>query len=78
LPYTTLADWFCITDMQSVYCALRTKSLHNTDTFSLRGLKGHLFKVGLVNSPNCDRCKQASMTDVYILCDCKALVTLTV
>jgi hypothetical protein len=25
-------------------------------------LKGHLFKLGLVNSPKCNRCKQASET----------------
>jgi len=35
LPYTTLADWFCITEMESVYCALRTDSFYKTDTFSL-------------------------------------------
>jgi len=35
LPYTTLADWFCITEVESVYCAVRTESLYKTDTFSL-------------------------------------------
>jgi len=38
LPYTTLADWFCITEVESVYCAVRTVSLYKKDTFSL--LKG--------------------------------------
>jgi hypothetical protein len=27
LPYTRLADWFCITEVESVYCAVRTESL---------------------------------------------------
>jgi hypothetical protein len=39
-------------------------------------LKGHLFKLGLVNSIECDRCKQASETASHILCDCDALATL--
>ena len=28
LPYTTLADWFCITEVESVYSAVRTESLY--------------------------------------------------
>ena len=39
-------------------------------------LKGHLFKVELVNSPECDRCKQASETASHVLCDCEDLATL--
>jgi hypothetical protein len=39
-------------------------------------LKGHLIKVGLANSPMCDRCKQASVTVTHSLCDCVALATL--
>jgi len=39
-------------------------------------LKGHWFKLGLANSPMCDRCKQASETAAHILCDCVALATL--
>ena len=39
-------------------------------------LKGHLFKLGLANSPECDRCKQAYETSSHILCDCEALATL--
>jgi len=47
----------------------------------LRGLKEPTFKrtfikLGLVHSPNCDSCKQASKTASYILCDCGALATL--
>jgi hypothetical protein len=38
--------------------------------------KGHLFKQGLVNSPKCDRCKQASETASHVLCDCETLATL--
>ena len=33
-PYTTLADWFCITEFESVYCAVRTEPLYKTDTVS--------------------------------------------
>jgi hypothetical protein len=36
LPYRTLADWFCITVVESVYSAVRTESLCTTDTFSLQ------------------------------------------
>jgi hypothetical protein len=35
LPRTTLTDWFCITEMESVYCAVRTESLYKTGTFLL-------------------------------------------
>jgi hypothetical protein len=36
LPYTTLKGWFFfITEVESVYCAVRTESLYNTDTFRL-------------------------------------------
>jgi len=34
-PHTTLADWFWITEVESVYCAVRTESLHKSDTFNL-------------------------------------------
>jgi hypothetical protein len=36
----------------------------------------HLFKPGLVDSPRCDKCKQASETASHVLCDCKALAVL--
>ena len=39
-------------------------------------LKGHLFKLGLLNSPKCNRCKQTSETDSHVICDCEALATL--
>ena len=39
-------------------------------------VKGHLFKLGLVNSPVCDGCKQEYEMASHILCHCKALVTL--
>ena len=35
LPYTILADWFCITEVESVYCAVRTESLYKTVPFNL-------------------------------------------
>jgi len=36
-------------------------------------LRAHTFRPGLVNSPKCDRCKQASETASHVLCDCQAL-----
>ena len=39
-------------------------------------LKGQLFKLGLVNSPERNRCKQASETASHVLCDCEAWATL--
>jgi hypothetical protein len=39
-------------------------------------LKGHLFKQELVNSPECDRCKQALETASHVLCDSVATLTL--
>ena len=39
-------------------------------------LKGHLLKLVLVNSPECDGCKQASEMASRILCHCEALATL--
>ena len=41
-------------------------------------LKGHLFKLGLVNSPERDRHKQASETASHILCECEGLATLRI
>ena len=35
LPYTALADWFFTTEMESVYCAVRTESLYKTEKFSI-------------------------------------------
>jgi hypothetical protein len=39
-------------------------------------LKGNLFKLGLINTAECDRWKQASEMASHVLCDCKALATL--
>jgi len=39
-------------------------------------LKGYLLKTGLVYSPECDRCKQASKMASHVLCDCVELATL--
>jgi hypothetical protein len=44
LPYKTLRDWFCITEVDSVYSAVRTESLYKTDTFVFKGLKKTLGK----------------------------------
>jgi hypothetical protein len=35
LPYKTLRDWFFITEVESVYSAVRTESLYKTDTLRL-------------------------------------------
>jgi len=35
LPYTSLADWFFVTEMESVYSAVRAESLYKADMFSL-------------------------------------------
>ena len=34
LPYTELTKGFCITEVESVYYAVRTESLYEIDTFS--------------------------------------------
>jgi len=39
-------------------------------------LKGHMFKLGLVNSPEHESCKQAPETASDFLYDCVALATL--
>jgi hypothetical protein len=39
LPSTTLADWLCITEVESVYCAVRTEYLYKTDKLVFKGLK---------------------------------------
>jgi len=36
-------------------------------------LKGHVFKLGLIDSPACDRHKQASEMASHILCDYEAV-----
>jgi hypothetical protein len=36
-------------------------------------LKEHLLKLGLVDSPRCDRCKQAFETASHVLGDCESL-----
>jgi hypothetical protein len=35
LPCTTLTDWFSVTEVDSVYCAVRTESLYTTYKFCL-------------------------------------------
>jgi hypothetical protein len=42
LPYTTLADKFCMTVVESVYCAVRIEFLCKTDTFSLHRLSTYI------------------------------------
>jgi hypothetical protein len=52
-------------------------SLNRNQLRILTGLfTGHLFKLGLVDSPECDRCKQASETASHVLGNCEALAAL--
>jgi hypothetical protein len=37
LPYAALTDWFCLTEVESVYRAVRIDSLHKTYVSSLNG-----------------------------------------
>lgn len=41
-----------------------------------RHLKGHVHKLGLVNGPECDVCKEAYEVASHVLCDCETLATL--
>jgi hypothetical protein len=36
-------------------------------------LKGHLFKLGLIDDPNCERCLEEDESATHILCDCEAV-----
>jgi hypothetical protein len=39
-------------------------------------LKGHLLKMGLMNSPTCERCLEKDESATHILCDCEAIAYL--
>jgi hypothetical protein len=39
-------------------------------------LKGHLFKMGLTDSPTCERCLEKEESATHILCDCEAIAYL--
>jgi ribonuclease HI len=39
-------------------------------------LRGHLFKLGKLSSPNCRRCYHETETASHVLCDCEALADL--
>jgi hypothetical protein len=39
-------------------------------------LKGHFFKMGLTNSPTCERCLEKDESTTHILCDCEAIAYL--
>jgi hypothetical protein len=39
-------------------------------------LKGHLFKLGLTDSPTCERCLEKDESATSILCDCEAIAYL--
>jgi hypothetical protein len=36
-------------------------------------LKGHLFKLGLINDTICERCQEEIESATHILCDCEAV-----
>jgi hypothetical protein len=39
LPYTALTECFCVIEVESVYCAVRTEPLYKTDTLHLKKVK---------------------------------------
>jgi hypothetical protein len=39
-------------------------------------LERHLFKMGLTNSPTCERCLEKDESATHILCDCEAIAYL--
>jgi hypothetical protein len=39
LLYSGSTDWLCVTEVDSVYCKVRTESLHKTDPFVFKGLR---------------------------------------
>jgi hypothetical protein len=39
LPCTALTDGFCTTEVESVYCVVRTESLYKADKFRLQKVK---------------------------------------
>jgi hypothetical protein len=41
-------------------------------------LKGHLFKLGLINDSICERCKEEVEPATHILCDCEAVAQIKV
>ena len=43
LPYSASEDWFCVTVVESVYCAVRAESLYKTNAFSFKrvNISGH-------------------------------------
>jgi hypothetical protein len=40
LLYTLLTNWYCATEMECVYCAVRTEFLHKTDMFHSESKSG--------------------------------------
>jgi hypothetical protein len=38
LPYTSLTDWFCTTEVESVYCAVRTGPYIKQKYFVFKGI----------------------------------------
>jgi hypothetical protein len=39
-------------------------------------LKGHLFKLGLIDDPTCERCLEEDESTMHVLCDCEAIAHL--
>jgi len=51
-PYETLTEWYCITEVESVYCAVRTEFLYRV-SLSLEAPNYCLYRVSLsLEAPN--------------------------
>ena len=48
-PYTILVDWFCITQVESVYCAVRTESLYRVEQWKFMFFEWLVLGKGGVN-----------------------------
>ena len=51
--YTSLRDWFCVTELESVYCAVRTKSYKSRYFLVLKALKNSPRHMNVTNSRPC-------------------------
>jgi hypothetical protein len=79
LPLGILTFVFIYNNSFSVLCSsiLLTHPNHLSPLLSVWlyvcQFKGHLFKLGLVNSPTCERCHSNEETALHVLCECEAL-----
>jgi hypothetical protein len=61
LSFTTLAEWFYITEVEIVHWAVRTESIHKTDSFLL-----HRFYQGSDDNAKFSEIRALYMTCVFI------------